>query len=502
MKTKKIFALFGLCFLLCGKMYAQIVSQETARKVAERFFLSLTSSSSIEAINVFPSDNREQPTMFAFSLHDRWVLISGDKRLQPILAYSDENAGVFPSTEDMPDGMLYMLEWYNEQIVATRNGISERDINPQWEMYLNGNERNFSNRSVVVGPLLIRAGEENAWKQGWNNGNAAYDTTKYYNKFCPILPDCPHRAVVGCVALALGQVMWYWKWPYAAIIDIGNGSVIHNYDWDAMPVKLYDSTSIYKVDMTAIMLRDCGVSVHMNYGCNASRTSSERLISALRDIFGYNADNLIYRRNYPDSAWLNLMKGDLNALRPILYSGSSTEDAHQFVIDGYDSENLFHINYGWGGSQNGFFAISNISYNAYQSMIIGIYPNYPSCSPMVISSSDIWESPFLIQNGGAIIIGNRIVREGMQGAIFTNESVTLASGFEVELGAEVYIDIMDMNCDNERAHSPITPSEQNSSSRMPEKETTYSPATKILRDGQILILRGENIYDICGRQIQ
>ena len=441
-----IVCLVWLCIFVMG-MFSQPITFDQAQQVAEKFFPSQFASKYAKELQRRVFEDAGQPTMYAFSIADRWVLIAGDRRMPPILAYSDEKGGIFPHKEDMPEGMLDILEGYHEQIKYLRRDNVSGYNNLQWEWYLDGNNRVSASRSIVVAPLLTRNGEENIWKQGWNNGEYAYDTTKYYNKFCPIIPGCIHkRAVVGCVAVALGQIMWYWKWPYAAVLNNGSGDVVHRYDWYAMPAKLCDSSDIYNVDMVATLLRDCGASVNMKYGCDLSTALSIKLPPALRNVFGYNASNLINRRNYTDSTWLSMLKNELNLLRPVLYNGSSDDDGHQFVVDGYDSENFFHVNFGWGGSSNGYFTINDMIYNNNQSMIINVYPDSLSCDSLVVPSSDVWETNFILQNGGAISVGNRTITAGMHGCILSGESVTLTAGLEINEGAEVYIDIKDMHC--------------------------------------------------------
>ena len=170
---RNTFVLIGLYLIFYyGGLKAQVVSQETARQVADNFFYSQFPLKSLEHMDVLPLGNKRQPTMYAFSLSSHWVLVAGDKRVQPILAYSDDNSNGFPDEENMPVGMAYMLDWYIELIESMRNVSNVRDVNPQWELYTNANNRSLTNRSIVVGPLLTRNGDENLWKQGWNNGDS------------------------------------------------------------------------------------------------------------------------------------------------------------------------------------------------------------------------------------------------------------------------------------------------------------------------------------------
>ena len=504
---KFFFILLGLCIFLCRGMLSQTVSLEMAQQVAENFFLSQTPFLSTISIESHPFGNREQPTMYAFSSSDSWVLISGDKRAQPILAYSDEHGSGFPAEEDMPDVMLYFLEWYNEQIDSMRKENSYRIPNPQWEEYLNANHRSTANRSVIVTPLLIRDGNQNTWRQkGNNSGN---DITKSYNKFCPSMHDpngtyCEH-SMVGCVALATAQVMWYWQWPYAAIVQ--NAQQCRYYDWSLMPYRLTNSSSLQQADMTAHLLYDVAESVNMLYLCQESYAEPSTAADSLRGVFSYNASNIKERRHYINSTWINMIKNELNEHRPILYGGESyTYGKHFFVIDGYDSDNKFHANFGMDYLiSNGYFTLDAIYFNDSQLMITNITPNYPSCSPTTIPSTDVWPTHFLIQNGGGITIGNRTVTSGMQGVILSGEYVKLNSGFKVNAGADVYIAIKDMHCDDDRGDilEPIeyVPEIHHTPQRQSIIEASPS-ATKLLRAGQVLIERNGHTYTITGAEIR
>ena len=508
---KSIFILLWLCLSICENLYAQIVSRETAQRVAENFFNEITTGNSRKTLSVYPWGDEEHPNMYAFSLSDQWVLIAADKRVQPILAYSDNNGGIFPLKEDMPDGMLYLLEWYDEQIDSLRHENRSINTHPFWDIYLTDNNSTI-NRSVIVGPLLTRNGNENYWNQsGNNNGN---DITKSYNKFCPARHDsaqnCDHT-IVGCVALATSQIMWYWQWPHAAIVKDDNGNqLLRNYDWSIMPYKLTNSSSLAEANMVANLLHDVGVAENMNYGCSGSSAPTDSIPNVLKHRFLYNAGNKIRRSAYVNSVWINMIKNELDSLRPMAYAGARWAGtrwvAHQFVIDGYNSNDKFHINFGWGGSHNGYYALDSIynNYNTSQNLVKNIRPNYPSCAPFIVPSTDVWSNIFLIQNGGTIIIGDRIVSNGMRGEILSGESVTLTNGFAVQEGAYVHIDIKDMHCDDDLTapNAPVyNPFPEDSRERKSEVTISDQPC-KILRNGQILILRDDKTYTLQGQIIR
>ena len=117
---RNTFVLIGLYLIFYyGGLKAQVVSQETARQVADNFFYSQFPLKSLEHMDVLPLGNKRQPTMYAFSLSSHWVLVAGDKRVQPILAYSDDNSNGFPDEENMP---IVSKLFRDGQILIHRDG--------------------------------------------------------------------------------------------------------------------------------------------------------------------------------------------------------------------------------------------------------------------------------------------------------------------------------------------------------------------------------------------
>ena len=200
---------------------------------------------------------------------------------------------------------------------------------------------------------MIKDGLGNKWNQAGNN-YYYYDCTKQYNKFCPTFNSshCDHN-YVGCSAVALGQILWYWEWPDYAIIHDSikhNGNVLgdarpHFYDWENIPGQIVGSTTQYNADNIAKLLRDCGYAEHMLYRSSYSMAGLPKIQYAIENYFNFHyttvPDNLI-------DDYYNILVNEINNLRPILCHAWETiiTNAHTFVIDGYDSNYNFHINFG------------------------------------------------------------------------------------------------------------------------------------------------------------
>ncbi len=239
-----------------------------------------------------------------------------------------------------------------------------------------------------VKPLLAKT---NLWHQ--------YELP--YKRFTPVIEGqhCP----TGCVALAMSQVMHYYRYPERGIgsnqyIDsLGCKETLysdfssHVYDWNNMLYE-YDHTEYNDVqaDAVARLQYDCGISVNMCYGKDASGAISVRQPIALVNNFGYDKGAQIYYRDFYTYDEMQMMlKNELANKRPVLISGTNMDNSHAFVIDGYNEDDEFHImlgnpdgqadnwttlenmtaddyNYGKGTPENGF--------NILQSFILGIQP--------------------------------------------------------------------------------------------------------------------------------
>ena len=507
---KRIFiTLFAFCYVT--GCYAQFVSKETAQKVAENFFATRFYAANRTSMIVHPYGSAENPTMYIISSDNLWVLIAADRRVQPVLAYSDNDTVESWWGDKNSSVMQDMAEWYNNQIAEMRDRNDSREYDTRWNLYLGANLREISNlTSVVVAPLIRRDSMLIKWKQRGNDSSPA-SSVKCYNQYCPQTtdPQCINgHMVVGCAPLALGMIMWYWRWPL-----VRKKSQTHDfaiYEWEKMPYVLTDTTLGERANAVATLLHDIGVEMHTEYGCQASSTNFDSVVPVLQNKFLYASSNLLQRQYYSDSAWINMIKTDLDNGRPVFYTGYANSQSktisgsgswHAFIIDGYDSDNKFHIYYG-GGVNNGnnYLSLDAISYNTRQMMIHNIQPIDTSCLPVVIPSTDVWDTTFMIQRRGGIMVGNRTITYGMRGVIASGNYVKLTSGFKVNAGAHLYITCDSIDCDSREYTYPladdIQPQRRIIQKADSQKESLA--ASKIFRDGQIYIIRGDKIYTLTG----
>ena len=381
----KLPLLFTLAVVMFGSVAAKPVDETTARAVATHFYSMKCkhASGALTAAIVYQApmlrdENESAHSFYVVNINSEgFVIVAGDDRVQPILAFSDEGPFV---VEGMPAHIRFFLDGYTEwiQYVVDNQQNSDASTMQQWNSLLSDNPPAPKDGTVVVGPLL---------------GNNKWTQTKYYNDLCPA--DATGNAAygghaaVGCGAVVMGQVMRFWRFP-----TTGTGESSYNssrygrlsanygattYRYDNMPDQL---TASYHpdscVEAVATLLYHCGVSVKMNYGPDASVSNSNNIVSALSTYFQYpETVRYIERASVTSSQWLNYLKTELDEGAPFMYGGSGNYGGHVWTCDGYRDDDYFHFNWGWGDNQNGYFALNNCSqygFNSNHAIIIGIRP--------------------------------------------------------------------------------------------------------------------------------
>ena len=308
-----------------------------------------------------------------------FVLLSDDDCVRPLLGYSLTNPF---RVEEMPAHVAAWIDGYQREIASAKEASAtpSQRARDEWDELLG--VCTLRKTVTAVKPLL---------KTRWDQGSG-------YNSQCPYDTVAQTRCYTGCVATATAQVMKYWSHP-----EVGRGSHSYthakygtlsacfdttHYRWSKMTNAISRGTSQERISAMAQLIAHVGIAVDMNYGPNSSgahtnplgnvrRASAE---TALKEYFRYNPGLFAaYKEGYTDAEWRALIDGDLEAERPILYDGYGT-GGHAFVLDGRDTMGLYHFNWGWGGTGNGYFTLdslaplSNASFSRLNSAIFHVYP--------------------------------------------------------------------------------------------------------------------------------
>lgn len=342
-----------------------------------------SASSQTEDFYVFPNGENKG-----------FTIVSGDDRMPEVVGYS---ASGTCDVNHLPDNFVNFMKAYQEMAVAVTQG----DVQAVAAVAeVQGLRSSTDYQQPVVRPLL---GEIT-----WNQGSP-------YNNMCPTYRGSS-RAVTGCVATAMAQILAYYRYPAqlkATIpsyvtssygIAVGSIPAGEKYDWANMRPKYL--TGGYTSDQAAAVAKlmyHCGAAVKMDYGPSSGASISD---DVFKRYFGYDEElaTTVFRYDFSTLEWLKLLDAEMQAKRPVLYTGSSSSGGHAFVCDGTDGNGFYHINWGWGGSQDGYFDIAILNpdkggigsgnaadgYNRYNAMLIGLVPDNGKVDEPLIKSSYLY----------------------------------------------------------------------------------------------------------------
>lgn len=307
-----------------------------------------------------------KPTFYVFSTASRTIIASADDVAVPLLGYID--SGNFDPAR-MPPQMKSFLESYSAEIAAaTASG----------RIHITKAAASRAERQAIE-PLC---------RTGWNQDAP-------YNDLCPVKNG--DRTYTGCVATAMAQVMKYFSYPTK-----GSGSVSYSwnkqtlsldlsateFDWGSMLDRYDASSSAASKTAVATLMKACGYVVGMNYGTaddGGSGAPSIAIVPGLVNYLNYDkATDLVYRDMFTLDDWNRKIYDNIRNIGPVVYCGSSSTGGHAFVIDGYSSDDFFHVNWGWGNAYDGYFKLSALNpdgqgiggyeggYNYNQTAVVGM----------------------------------------------------------------------------------------------------------------------------------
>ena len=332
--------------------------------------------------------------MYLFACDSGFVIVSACDLVRPVLGFGYGNAF------DVSNQPVQIHDWLGDY--ASVIGQMEIDGAPQlpgvaqeWNHALSGLAKpaKFS-----VAPMV-----STQWDQGYP-----------YNLLCPFDAARNTRTVAGCGAIAMAQIMKYWNYPIHGKGSHGYGSSGYGrltadfastyYEWDSMPNHNFRTEA--ERNAVATLVYHCGIAVDMIYGINADGGSSSyacagpngvsTMLTAFPNFFDYQNSIICRNRSsYSDDDWIALLCEELQLGHPILYTGADPSAGHAFVVDGVSEDRLFHINWGWGGAFDGYYAMgafnpgaggaggnSTYTFNLINSAIMGIVPNgVLKCNP-------------------------------------------------------------------------------------------------------------------------
>lgn len=312
-----------------GKQISQNAALSAARKYSR--------TGQVAPAKNLRSDKTNNAPYYAFNLEQGYVIVSGDDEMTELVGYAENG---FFDAENVPPQMQLWLDGYAEYVAAVQSGKAKAR-----KILLSDSP------SVVVEPLVTTK---------WNQDAP-------FNNFAPEYTDDNNntqRCATGCAATAMAQIMKFHNWPeqgvghysyeHQSFGTISSNFSEHVYDWTNM-IDRYNNGEYSNVqaDAVALLMKDCGVSLNMNYG-PVSSASIYSYTPAFKNYFRYSS-RTVNRSGCETAEFTKIITDELQEGRPIIYCGTGEDGGHAFVVDGYDTNYFLHVNWGWGGYSDGYF---------------------------------------------------------------------------------------------------------------------------------------------------
>ena len=365
--------------LPAASAWAESIPADKAKAAAGRFLQQVDPSRRPQLSLVQLSPNPDTKTSSAapayYIFNDAkggFVIAGGDDSVPSVLGYSTTGR-IQPSS--MPDNMRGWMD--------------------MWQRIVTGNRA--SGAPAYQEPPRTKAGTEKILPTAnWDQGDP-------YNQLCPEFDG--KRTLTGCSATSTAIVMRYHKYPAAGTgkldkytFEDDNGTTRsvdgvtlgHSYNWDKMPLDKPSLSAPWTDEQktqVATLMRDLGVMLQAQYGADGTSAYAEDIVPGLTTYFGYDKGAALeYMRFYDDAAaWTARIKKNIDEVGPAVYSGYSDKSGHAFVVDGYDSQGNLHVNWGWSGDQNGFFAVPRfLTYTQSHNACLGLKPEAGGKAPYLL----------------------------------------------------------------------------------------------------------------------
>ena len=384
---KHIVLSLSMLFVSLLALNANPVDPSLARTAASKF---LEAKFDVDFRDAIPEMVYSGPNdaYFIFNSAKGFVIIAGDDAYRPVIGYSTESvfdpSNIPPALVDYLDGIAESVN----RLKAQGHAVATPMVAAEWESVLNHGQ--------LISRFGGREGEYFCQTQ-WNQDYP-------YNYYCPDDPDGPGgHAYVGCLATAMSQLMRFWAMPAQGM---GSHCYVHEnygeicadfgattYDWDNMPNVLTNNSSEEEMRAVGTLCFHCGVTIDMGYGPDGSGGASAPIPGVMHNYFDYSEANVQRSRNdYETETWKRMVREQFDMGWPMYYGGCQDGGCHAFVCDGYDDQDMFHFNLGWGGGSDGWYIIDEAPYtspadamfNFVPSSIYDITPSAPTDFSVVV----------------------------------------------------------------------------------------------------------------------
>ena len=319
-----------------------------------------------------------KPVYYIYNTSTTFLVVAGDDRAEEILMVGD---APLKDINNLSPSMQAVLDQYKQEIMFLHENPNLKVNRPS--------DATPRLRAVTYGPLLTALWDQMA--PYWNQCKFTYNNKSY-------------QCLTGCPATSASMVLYYWKYPttqvpavasYTASLELSYYNSVNftypsvsatTFDWANMKDS-YSSYNTAQGTAVATLMRYVGQLEKMMYGTESAGgsgiyTTNSEIIATMFKTLGYDSNTrLVNKSSYSEANWGALIQGEMAAGRPVVYLGVDTQGGgHAFNVDGYrDSDGKYHVNFGWSGDGNSWYAMNSFTYSGYtfsssQQAIVGIQP--------------------------------------------------------------------------------------------------------------------------------
>lgn len=366
---------------------ARQIAIQKLREIANPAHFSLT-----EAVQITGSENCILGYVFRLNPIG-YIVVSADTRLRPVIAHSTNSQfGEF----DLEKNILLQIlttdlenrqKFYQKQSSQTK--IKNR---LRWQQYLQPELRKANLRTFRQWPP-----EGTTITGGWLQ--TQWDQTDPFNRYCPLDPAIleetqqEQRSLAGCPAVALAQIIYFYK-TLNQTRFVDNDDYTDSFQTPAYRLdddfERYDFLSFPQLNekldeielrwenrrpLTALnkaaLVFACGIAAKQVYSTRVSGTFSVKQAYDAYLRFNFT-DAILYTTNTPDSVLYPALAQNMKAGRPAHLAVITPQRTagHNLVVDGYNTNAEYHLNFGFQGTYDGWYALPDASIPGYAFTVI------------------------------------------------------------------------------------------------------------------------------------
>lgn len=463
---KKYIFLVLLSAIISISSFAQCVGLKEAQSAAQNKILILNNNHkySIDNKIIVSNEINNLTLYYVFNLSPHgYVIVTSRKELPQVIAYSFTNNYI--DNVSAPSPLKDLLKNDINIRIALIPEMNENEIirnRRNWDNLLTGNRSIDKHFQQWPEDGTTTTG-------GWIESN--WTQSSPYDNFCPIDPLTSQRSYVGCPATAMGQIVNYYQQINSTKFD-DNDDYYHSYAgrnyWidddykdhgflcfqeindylDSISTK-YDDGRPLTYDEKAALSFACGVAAHQVYSSAGSGTFGIDQAYDAYMKFGFPESELIYDG---DTNLFNVMSQNMMDARPVHFAvvNEQGNSGHNVVVDGYNTDDYYHVNFGWGGSYNGWYLLPQdfpLGLTVIEGVVVNIaYPpintGFNNNTSVINNDITIYPNPardYLNINLGESVSGKVNIRiMGINGKLIYREEFSdniLVNELQIELGS-------------------------------------------------------------------